>query len=321
MSHPAATIGAVGSKRSRPRDALGRGAIPASSKATVDMILPSNKGSCIDEARSDFTLGKAATSAAKRARVADSDHGDDGNGAESTASASASMLAFPPLPPPLAFTAVALGCETWVAAELPAAPAASAGADAAGAGAAEAEPPSVRGVTAPVYLSKEQHRQLVRFICQEPCRSSRLLMPVGTIKSGKSTLVHRVLPGMLAAAHSDAALWHPERKRPVPFAFTFRLHRGAESGAKDLQSALAAFAKVLNLPFRCNEADTGSLALDLLPSRLFDFAQCVHDGGGELWLLLDELQAPVLASDHAMARNFTEMFKEVSKPILSAHTT
>jgi len=196
--------------------------------------------------------------------------------------------AFPALPAPLVFTPVTFGAETWMETALP----------------------IKAGVTAPVYLSHDQHKKLLRFIKEEPSATQQLLIPVGTIKSGKSTLLHRVLPGMLAAAHGDATLWPSTRKQPVLFTYQFRLGHDALDAAMHLQDALANFARKINVAF--DEEATATKALNNLPINVEDFAKRIQASGGELWLLLDELQAPILESNDAFMKDFTYMFKEVS---------
>ena len=172
--------------------------------------------------------------------------------------------------------------------------------------------PIKAGVTAPVYLSLDQHKEVLRFIKEVPSATQQLLMPVGTIKSGKSTLLHRVLPGMLAAALGDATLWPSTRGRPVLFTHQLRLGQDALGAAMNLQDALANFARDINVPF--DEEATAAKALNNLPGNVEDFAKHIQAAGGELWLLLDELQAPILESNDTLTKDFTYMFKEVSSP-------
>lgn len=209
------------------------------------------------------------------------------------AGASTSTPSFPPLPSPLTFEAVKLGGEEWMTAELP----------------------LDDDSTAPVYLSKEQHSRLVRFIDEAPSTRPQLLMPVGTIKSGKSTVLSQLLPRMLAAAHSNSTRASRSRRRPVLFSYRFRLRLSAPEAARDLQTALANFARDIGLPFR--KAATALDALGTLASKMEQFAKLIKEGGGELWLLLDELQAPILASEHEAAQDFTDVLKDVSVAIAS----
>jgi len=160
-----------------------------------------------------------------------------------------------------------------------------------------------------VFLTAAQHAGLERFIGEAPISDPQVLMPVGTIKSGKSTILRKLLPGMISAA--VAAGWPSTRLRPVLFHYEFPLGIDAEGAAVHLQAALADFGEEINVPFSRGNAQ--SPALYNLPNRIYRFAAKIHASGGELWLLLDELQAPGLGSPPAQAQHFTYMFKKVSE--------
>lgn len=163
-------------------------------------------------------------------------------------------------------------------------------------------------VQAPIFLTLDQHAELARFIDEEPNQDPQLLMPVGSIKSGKSTVLRRVLPGMLAAAH--ATRWPAGRKRPVIFMYEFPLGRDALAASVHLMSALAKFGRSIGVRFEQEAAPQD--AFNNLPAALHEFASRVSSAGGELWLLLDEVQAPVLGSTPCVASDFTYTFKTVS---------
>jgi hypothetical protein len=130
---------------------------------------------------------------------------------------------------------------------------------------------------------------------------------VGTIKSGKSTILEVVLPGMLAAEYQTS--WPDTRPRPVIFSYHFPLGATAEAAAMDLQDALVRFGRRINVPF--DKEETSSSALNNLPISLEQFAASIKAAGGELWLLLDELQGPGLGSTPEDAQRFTYKFKQV----------
>ncbi len=172
----------------------------------------------------------------------------------------------------------------------------------------QAELPRSANVQAPVFLTQAQHAELVRFIDEVPTQDPQLLMPVGTIKSGKSTVLRRVLPGLLAAAH--ATRWSDGRKRPVIFTYEFPLGRDALAASVHLMSALAKFGRSVGVHFE--QEATPQDALNNLPAALHEFAARIDASGGELWLLLDEVQAPVLGSSPSLASDFTYTLKNVS---------
>jgi len=96
----------------------------------------------------------------------------------------------------------------------------------------------------------------------------------------------------------------------VIFTYSFPLGVDAETAAMNLSHALASFARDISVPFDV-EATPGD-AFDNLPINLRKFCERISDGGGELWLLLDELQGPGLNSTPSVAARFTHTFKAVS---------
>jgi len=165
--------------------------------------------------------------------------------------------------------------------------------------------------SAPVYITVEQHAELQRFIAEEPSQTPQALVFVGTSKSGKSTLLNRVLPGMLAAAH---ATHRPRtRRRPVIFQHQFW---NTESSAGKLHSALEWFGREINIPFGDPREQTPTAALGALPRSLKSFAQRIHDCGGELWLLMDGVLGscqPVRAPP-TLAQSSMHMLQQVRRP-------
>jgi hypothetical protein len=166
-----------------------------------------------------------------------------------------------------------------------------------------------KALTAPVFFNPEQIEALRRFIREVPSSRPQALMLVGTIKSGKSLLLHTVLPGLIADEYSSSN-WQKERPRPVTFTYSFPLNVDAEAAAMHLSRALANFARDINVPFDVEAIP--SAALNNLPINLRKFSESIKDCGGELWLLLDELQGPGLNSTPSVAGRFTYTFKTVS---------
>jgi hypothetical protein len=191
----------------------------------------------------------------------------------------------PPLPDPIVRSPIMLEGESWFKADL-----------------------FLEGATAPIFLNSDQHKELLRFIEERPSRRPQLLMLVGAAKSGKSTLLHEVLPGMVAARASSSD-WPADRPRPVIFRYKFPLMADAEKAVVHLCDALIRFGRQINVPFQA-ERD-GRAALNNLPINLEEFSRLISEGGGELWLLLDEMHAPIFNSSFGMAEDFTYMFKDI----------
>ena len=199
-------------------------------------------------------------------------------------------LALAPLPPPLAFLPETVGGTPMMVADLA---------------------PASAPVPLPFFMELEEHAALQRFLAADPAAASprhlslpRMLMLTGTIKSGKSRTLHHVIPGMLAAAHAEAPR---SRRRPVLFSYTFPLHSPAEECAQHLVDALVEFARGQGL---CLPAPLGR-PLNQFPSLAAALAARMHERGGELWLLLDELGAPIVASEPRGAALFTLRLKDM----------
>jgi hypothetical protein len=196
-------------------------------------------------------------------------------------------VAPPTLPPPLAFAEALLGGEPMMVANLQSSP----------------------GIAAPrpFYLTLPEHSALERFLSRPPTDAPDLLLLVGPIKSGKTRLVHTVIPRLLAARHAAAAALSgaaaPPPPRPAIFSYTFPQGLPAEPAAQHFVEALLAFA-ALGKP-----ALAGSY-LNAMPRLAALAAERVHAGGGAApWLLLDELGAPIVASTDSDAAFFAQQLK------------
>ena len=192
------------------------------------------------------------------------------------------LISLPPLPPPLVFAEQLLGGELLMVAGVP----------------------LTQGSEAPFYLTQLEHAGILRFLEGEPSATPQMLMLTGPVKCGKSTLVHHVLPGMLAARRNVPAGGAASR-RPFIFRHTCRQGLDGERAADSLVHSLLDFA------YRQGIALHRPLlpGLDALPDVAAQLALGVHNAGGELWLLLDELGAPIVASTPAGARDFTLQLK------------
>ena len=129
-------------------------------------------------------------------------------------------------------------------------------------------------------------------------------MVTGTIKSGKTLIVADVLPRLLSQQYSEAPA--ASRRRPVIFYHAFTLGAPAAAAAERWLSRLLAFARGLGIPLARPEG----AAADCLPDVAQALAERVYEEGGQLWLLFDELGAPVVASSASEARAFMQLFKD-----------
>jgi hypothetical protein len=90
------------------------------------------------------------------------------------------------------------------------------------------------------------------------------------------------------------------------FLHSFPLDAPADVAARDLVDRLLYFAQSQGASLAPPPS-----ALSSLPDVALQLAEHVHAEGGELWLLFDELQAPVVASAPADAAFFVNKFKRV----------
>ena len=173
----------------------------------------------------------------------------------------------------------------------------------------------------PFFLTLREHAALQRFLAARPSADRPLalslpsmLMLTGAAKSGKSRILHYIIPGMLSAAHAAAAGSPRPCRRPEIFSYTFPLYRPAEECAGHLVGALLVFASERGL---CVQGPWDS-PLNQFPSLAAALAARVHERGGELWLLLDELGAPGMASEPRGAGVFTLQVKDMLHKVCAA---
>jgi len=124
-------------------------------------------------------------------------------------------------------------------------------------------------------------------------------------------VLETVLPGLLAARLAA----DPRSRRPVVFLHSFRLNAPVEESTRNLVERLLDFADVVCVAHASSPgaiallSSSPTFALSTLPDVLERLAKHVHAGGGELWLLFDELQAPIVASTPAGASSFVHVLK------------
>jgi hypothetical protein len=140
------------------------------------------------------------------------------------------------------------------------------------------------GSSWPMFLSPDALTQLQQFVDEPPHpRQPQLLVLVGPVKSGKSTVLHHILPAVVAQAYSAGGTPHP-----VIVRVTFNLRAPpAEAAMKLVENAAEAAAR-----FGVTSAmpHTPQEALRRLDTILGTLAEGIEAQGGRLWLLLDECQ-------------------------------
>jgi hypothetical protein len=200
-----------------------------------------------------------------------------------------------PLPPPLVFREEDVGGERMMVALREPRPAS---------GAAVA--------AAPVFFTPRQVRDLSRFAAGDPLADApagappTMLLLTGTVKSGKTCMLLEVLPGLLAAQHAAAPR---SARRPVMLPFVFPPHVAAEPAARELVLAVRNFAGRVGIELSARSLEGGALCV--MAGTVHELAERIAQEGGELWLLLDELQAPLVASTPGGATAFAIRLKEL----------
>ena len=158
------------------------------------------------------------------------------------------------------------------------------------------------GTTVPCFLRPAVHDTLVHFASEVPFKQEQFLLITGAVKSGKSTVLHDVLPGLVASVHT------PSSRPPVFFRFTFTQHVGVKGACSELCDAISVFGKPLGLDIPVPADAVSGWAL-----RLIELAKGIArpPRNGRLWILLDEVQAPFAASKREQALSFLGHFKKV----------
>jgi energy-coupling factor transporter ATP-binding protein EcfA2 len=129
----------------------------------------------------------------------------------------------------------------------------------------------------------------------------KLVVFSGPIKCGKSTLL-KLLPRLLSP---------DSRRKPVVMFHRFTNHLGPRYAAINLVERADWLAQELGFKIACVPT-SGEEALADLSNVMRALAEGIHAAGGELILLLDEAQAPILAADSpADANRFAAKLKVI----------
>jgi hypothetical protein len=158
-----------------------------------------------------------------------------------------------------------------------------------------------------MFLSIKEYRGLLTFLEQVPISGiPRVLILLGTIKSGKSALINDVIEPLVAALREDDPVMR-SRLPPVFFKFEFDKRCDAEAAAQDLVYALTRFARSYGI----SVAPAAGPALSAMADIAGDAAKAFGRRGYELWLLIDEAQGPIVGSTVSNAGVFKLKFKKV----------
>lgn len=140
------------------------------------------------------------------------------------------------------------------------------------------------GTLRPFYLLPDAYKQLQDFVSEAPASETpQVLVLTGPVKCGKTTVLHHVLPSIIADAYR-----HKKTPEPVILRFTFDLKTRPADAALSLLEAAKKIASAKGLPLEL-EYQPG-WALRNLDSSLGTLAFYLKRNGAQLWLLLDECQ-------------------------------
>ena len=107
-------------------------------------------------------------------------------------------------------------------------------------------------------------------------------MLTGPVKSGKTDVLHLVLPSLIAREHSSRS------RRPLILRFTFDLRQGPEIAAATLLDTVKAAAAPMGIAVQLEYAP--GWALRNMARVLAGFANALVEMHAELWFLMDECQ-------------------------------
>ena len=158
----------------------------------------------------------------------------------------------------------------------------------------------------PIFLTMEEYRGLSQFLMKAPnVNAPQMLMLLGTIKSGKSTLLQAIEP-LVVALREDNPQMH---NRPLPafFKFEFAQRCQAAAAAANLASALRDFARLHGIALQGRDSDP----IHHVAAVAGELAKGFGSIGRDLWLLFDEAQGPILGSTVGEADAYMHVFKQV----------
>jgi hypothetical protein len=138
-------------------------------------------------------------------------------------------------------------------------------------------------ILGPMFLPKLAHDMLLDFVVNRPC-AARALVVLGPPKSGSTTVLHEVLPRMVAAQPSDFV--------PVFVRVTFELDDTPERAAKRMWEALRDVARAFDASYDVDipAKATFEVARREVPYLIERLSRSFKNNKRQLWLLLDECQ-------------------------------
>ena len=103
------------------------------------------------------------------------------------------------------------------------------------------------GPTAPFFLEHVEYDQLLAFVREPSTAVEQLLVLTGPIKGGKTSVLTKVIPGLVAAEYLDGK----RQSVPVVFSFSFHLRSGPDDAARLLLLEARVLAEELGFTSHC----------------------------------------------------------------------
>lgn len=161
----------------------------------------------------------------------------------------------------------------------------------------------------PFFMLPRQHDGILTWIRHSRAAAGSILVPVGTVKSGKTTLLHKVLPGMVVAEHEKQG---HSLQRPHFLKMRFPIANTADFAARAVRDHLSrTHLEVVGLPYALAPPAAGQNNIRLMVQDFITVVDALRARGVALWLLIDEFQAPLLADDASESRQLMVALKDV----------
>jgi len=160
----------------------------------------------------------------------------------------------------------------------------------------------------PYFLTTKAYHTLIGFVREPETSRPQLLLVSGTIKSGKSTLVRDIIPGMVLQQHF---LLGSERHKPVFLLISLGIGLPADNAARKIICSAHDMAEAFGLSLPVSRVSALVSPLHSMTEAVVHLAKALQARHCILWLLFDELGAPFTASTPPAMRSFADQLKSV----------
>jgi hypothetical protein len=134
----------------------------------------------------------------------------------------------------------------------------------------------------PFFLATSTYEKLVDFVQEIPGPDPRVMILTGPVKSGKTDVLHLVLPSIIARERGV------KKRRPFVVRFTCDLRQGPEHAARALLEEAKRASAPMGISVQLEYAP--GWALRNIDAILGSIADQLVERNAEMWLLMDECQ-------------------------------